>query len=99
MMPPKTPVSMVGIPMAIDVSIPRIFAQDAHRGEENRKSHRARQRRHAVVIGQADRHADGEEQRQVGKDRPAGLRHDLRDDLRQPREIRAAHAKQNARHG
>ena len=35
----------------------------------------------AVVVGEADRDADGEEQRQIGKDRAAGCGHDLRDEL------------------
>ena len=59
---------------------PAYFRKDAHGGEEDREPNRACQRRHAVIIGQPDGHADGEKQRQVGENRSAGLRHDLRDD-------------------
>ena len=99
MMPPKTPVSMVGIPMLVAVSIPRSFALTPIVARKNRKSHRACQRRHAVVVGQADCDTNGEEQREVGKDCTARLSHDLRDALRQPREVRAANTKQDTRHG
>ena len=64
---------MVGIPMTVAVSIPRIFAQTPIAARNTRKSNRARQRRDAVVVGQADRDADGKEQRQVGKDRAARI--------------------------
>ena len=62
----------------------RVFAQDAHGGEEDDQADRACERGHAVIIGQPDGDADGEKQRQVAENRSAGLRHDLRDDLRQP---------------
>ena len=70
---------MVGIPMAVVVSMPADLRENAHRGQEDGKSPLSRQRRHAVVVGQADRHADGEEQRQIGKIAPPDCGHDLRD--------------------
>jgi hypothetical protein len=82
MMPPKTPVSIDGA--------------DAHGGEEDDVTHRAGQGGDAVVFRQTDRHADGEEQRQTSEDRAASRGHDLRDRVRQPRKVRAAHAEQNA---
>ena len=78
---------------------PAHLRENAHRSQKHREAHRARKRCNTVVVGQADRDADRKEQRKIGKDRAAGLGHDLRDDLRQPRKIRAADAQQNARHG
>ena len=78
------------------LSMPLEVGADAHGGEEDDVTHRAGQRGDAVVVRQTDRHADGEEQRQTSEDRAAGRGHDLRDGIRQPRKVRAAHAEQNA---
>ena len=81
----------------------RLDAQElregAHRREEDDIAHGPGERRHAVVVGEPDRDADGEEQRKVSKDRAAGGRHDLREGLGQPREVRAADAEENAGDG
>ena len=72
------------------------FRADAHRGEKDDVTGGAGQRGDAVVFGQADGDADGEEQRQIAEDRVARFRHDERDALGQPREVRAADAEQDA---
>ena len=68
-----------------------------HGGEKDDVADRAGERGDAVVFRQADRDADGEEQRQIAEDRVARFRHDLRDAFGQPREVGAADAEQNAR--
>ena len=96
MMPPKTPVSIDGMPMigrGLDAAQLRA---DAHRGEEDDVADRAGERGDAVVFRQPDGDADGEEQRQIAEDRVARRGHDLRDALGQPREVRAADAEQDA---
>ena len=72
------------------------FRANAHRGEEDNKADCAGESGDAVVIGQANGNADGEEQWQIGKDRAARCRHDLRHDRWQPREVGAADAEQDA---
>ena len=66
----------------------------AARKRHNRRC--ARERGHAVIFRQADGDADGEEERQIAEDGVARFRHDLRNDLGQPRKVSAADAEQDA---
>ena len=52
---------------------------------------------HAVVLGEAQRHADREDQGQVGEDHVAGVLHQQRQDFRHPAEIGGADTQQQAR--
>ena len=99
MMPPNTPVSIDGMPITVAVVDAEELRERAHRGEQDDVAHRARERGDAVVLGEPDRDADREEQRQSSEDRAAGRGHHLRDGVRQPREVRAADAEQNAGDG
>jgi hypothetical protein len=97
-MPPKTPVSIEGMPMIGFTSMPWSFAHTPiARGR--RPSRRARERGDAVIFREADGDADGEEQRQVAENGVARFRHDEREALGQPREVRAADAEQDAGDG
>ena len=68
MMPPKTPVSIDGMPMIGFTSMPGELRAHAHRGEEHDIAGRAGERGDAVVVREADGDADGEEQRQIAED-------------------------------
>jgi hypothetical protein len=53
----------------------------------------------AVVVSDAERHADRKDERQIPEDGAARLRHNRRNNFGQPRELRAAHPEQQARGG
>ena len=72
MMPPKTPVSIEGMPMISLVSMPLSFAKMPIVGQEDDPTHRAGECGHTVVFREANGDADGEEQGQVAEDRAAG---------------------------
>ena len=85
--------------MMVLVSMPRSLAHDAHRREEDDVADARGERGDAVVLGQPDRHADGEEQRQVREDRVARLRHHAaRRSPAASEKLAAADAQQDAGH-
>ena len=96
MMPPKTPVSIEGMPMIGFQFDAAQFRADTQGGEKHHVTGRAGERGDAVVFRQANGDTDGEEQRQIGEDGVAGFRHDQRDAFGQQREVGAADAEQNA---
>ena len=70
----------------------------AHRREHHHEADHRGERGDAVVAGEPERDADREDERQVAEDGAARLRHHVRHDRRQPGEVRAADAEEDAGH-
>jgi hypothetical protein len=75
-----------------------VRGHDAERRQEHDEADGSGQRRDAVVVGQSQRHADREDERQRAEDGAARLRHHIRQRRWQTREVRAADTEQQSGH-
>ena len=71
------------------------LGHDTHCTQHYRITHRCRQCGNAVIFGKPQGHANGEQQRQIAENCPAGCFHNLVDYIREDCKSRAAHTKQD----